>query len=127
VNDQSTRQAYYEATWREEKVLNEQELIIQEVKRIREDLPRIGTDKLYFLLAEFFNKNHIKIGRDKLYTLLRAHNLLIKRSKRRAVTTNSNHHFYKYPNLVKEFTPTKPNQLWVSDITYVLIPVNLRI
>jgi transposase InsO family protein len=47
---------------------------------------------------------------------------LIKRSKRRAVTTNSNHPFYKYPNLVKEFTPTKPNQLWVSDITYVLIP-----
>jgi transposase InsO family protein len=61
------------------------------------------------------------MGRDKLYALLRAHNLLIKRSKRRAITTNSNHPFYKYPNLVKDFTPTKPNQLWVSDITYVLI------
>jgi hypothetical protein len=117
-----TRQAYYEATWREEKVVNEQELIIQEVKRIRKDLPRVGTDKLYFLLADFFNENHIKMGRDKLYALLRALNLLIKTSKKRAITTNSNHPFYKYPNLVKDFTPTKPNELWVSDITYVLLP-----
>jgi hypothetical protein len=122
VNDQSTRQAYYQATWREEKVINEQELIIQEVKRIRKDLPRVGTDKLYFLLADFFNENNIKMGRDKLYALLRVHNLLIKRSKRRAITTNSTHPFYKYPNLVKDFTPKKPNELWVSDITYVLLP-----
>ncbi|MDO1451704.1 IS3 family transposase [Rhodocytophaga aerolata] len=117
-----TRQAYYEACWREEKVINEQELILQEVKRIRKDLPRVGTDKLYFLLADFFNKNQIKIGRDKLYTLLRAHHLLIKRTKRRAITTNSNHPFYKYPNLVQDFIPLKPNELWVSDITYVLLP-----
>lgn len=117
-----TRQAYYEATWREEKLINEQELIIQEVKRIRKDLPRIGTDKLYFLLADFLNNNNIKMGRDKLYALLRAHNLLIKRSKRRAVTPNSNHPFYKYANLVKDFIPARPNELWVSDITYVLLP-----
>jgi hypothetical protein len=74
------------------------------------------------LLADFFNENNIKMGRDKLYALLRVHNLLIKRSKRRAITTNSNHPFYKYPNLVKDFVPVKPNELWVSDITYVLLP-----
>jgi transposase InsO family protein len=56
------------------------------------------------------------MGRDKLYALLRAHNLLIKRTKRRAITTNSNHPFYKYPNLVQDFIPLKPNQLWVSDM-----------
>ncbi len=56
------------------------------------------------------------MGRDKLYTLLREHHLLIKRTKRRAITTVSNHAFYKYPNLIKDFTPTKPNQLWVSDM-----------
>jgi transposase InsO family protein len=117
-----TRQAYYEACWREEKTINEQDLVIQEVKRIRKDLPKVGTDKLYFLLTDFFKVNHIKMGRDKLYTLLREHKLLIKRSKRRAITTNSNHPFYKYPNLVKNFIPAKPNELWVSDITYVLLP-----
>ena len=122
MNDQSTRQAYYEASWREEKAITEQGLIIQEVKRIRKDLPRVGTDKLYFLLGDFFIANQIKMGRDKLYSLLRVHNLLIKRSKRRAVTTNSNHPFYKYANLVKDFIPARPNELWVSDITYVLLP-----
>ena len=62
------------------------------------------------------------MGRDKLYALLREHKLLIKRTKRRAITTNSNHPFYKYPNLVQDFIPLKPNRLWVSDITYVLLP-----
>ncbi len=55
-----TRQAYYEASWREEKVVNEQELVIKEVKRIREDLPRVGTDKLYFLLTDFFTVNQME-------------------------------------------------------------------
>ncbi len=99
--------------------------IIQEVKRIRKDLPRVGTDKLYFLLADFFQRNHIKMGRDKLYALLREHRLLIRRSKRRVVTTNSNHAFYKYPNVAKDFIPTQPNQLWVSDITYIALPHKL--
>jgi hypothetical protein len=117
-----TRQAYYEASWREDKIITEQELVIGEVKRIRKDLPRVGTDKLYFLLADFFLKNHIKMGRDKLYALLRAYNLLIKRTKRKAVTTNSNHPFYKYPSLITNLLIAKPNQLWVSDMTYIRLP-----
>jgi transposase InsO family protein len=100
--------------------LNEQELVLEEVKRIREDLPRIGTEKLYFLLAAFFEKHHIKLGSDKLYTLLRSNGLLLKRTKRRAITTNSNHPFYKYSDLTR--TLTKPNQLWVSDMTYIRLP-----
>jgi transposase InsO family protein len=62
------------------------------------------------------------MGRDKLYTLLREQRLLIKRSKRRAVTSNANHVFYKYPNLIKDFILARANQLWVSDITYVSLP-----
>ncbi len=62
------------------------------------------------------------MGRDKLYTLLRENNLLIKRSKTRSITTVSNHAFYKYPNLIKDFVPTWPNQLWVSDMTYIRLP-----
>lgn len=117
-----TRQAYYEAGWREDKIINEQELVIGEVKRIRKELPRVGTNKLYFLLTDFFKENNIKMGRDKLYAILREHHLLIKRTKRRAITTNSNHAFYKYPSLVKDFVPTKPNKLWVSDMTYIRLP-----
>lgn len=64
-------------------------------------------------------KQGIKIGRDKFYTFLRNHKLLISRTKNYHTTTNSNHHFYKYKNLITNKTPTRAEQLWVTDITYI--------
>ncbi len=58
------------------------------------------------------------MGRDALFDVLSAHNLLVKRRKRRVFTTQSFHWLRKYPNLIRDYRPTKPNQLWVSDITY---------
>ncbi|WP_367396981.1 DDE-type integrase/transposase/recombinase [Segatella copri] len=43
---------------------------------------------------------------------------VIKR-RRRYKTTDSDHNYRKYPNLIKGVVPTHPNQIWVSDITYV--------
>ncbi|WPR77525.1 hypothetical protein [Algoriphagus sp. NG3] len=63
-------------------------------------------------------EHQIKMGRDALFELLSVNNLLIKRRKRRVHTTNSFHWLRKYPNLIRGYTPTSPNQLWVSDITY---------
>jgi putative transposase len=34
-------------------------------------------------------------------------------------TTNSNHAFPRYPNLVKDLQITRPDQVWVADITYI--------
>jgi transposase InsO family protein len=45
--------------------------------------------------------------------------MLVKRKRAYAKTTNSYHHFHKYNNLIKELRITKPNQVWVSDITYI--------
>ena len=59
------------------------------------------------------------MGRDKLYDLLREHHLLRSTRRKRAKTTNSQHPFYKYVNLVKELPIIRPNQVWVSDITYI--------
>ena len=36
-------------------------------------------------------------------------------------TTNSNHRYHKWKNLIKGFVPTAPNRLWVADITYIPI------
>lgn len=58
------------------------------------------------------------MGRDRLFDVLSANYLLVKRRKKQTITTNSYHRFKKYPNLIRDFIPTKPNQLWVSDITY---------
>lgn len=61
----------------------------------------------------------LKIGRDNLFTLLRTNELLIKPTKRYVSTTNSKHWLRKYPNLIKDIQITAPEQVWVSDITYI--------
>lgn len=68
----------------------------------------------------FLAAHQFQIGRDALFDLLSEHGLLVTKRKRKgSVTTFSRHRFKKYPNIIKEFIPIAPNQLWVSDITYI--------
>lgn len=113
-----TRQSYYQHFWERELVCFEEELVVQRVLEIRKNHRHIGTRKLYELLQPFFMEHQIKMGRDALFDLLASNYLLVRRKKRRISTTNSYHRFKKYPNLIRNFIPTMPNQLWVSDITY---------
>ena len=93
--------------------------VIQLVKEERKEQPRVGVRKLHEALLPSFEAAHIKVGRDSLFDILRANNMLVKRKRAYAKTTNSYHHFHKYNNLIKELEVTKPNQVWVSDITYI--------
>ena len=99
----------------------EEKFVLKEVLRIRKDHRRIGTRKLYEMLTWFFMEHQIKMGRDKLFELLSYNHLLIRRRRRNIVTTWSKHWLRKYPNLIREFIPTAPDQLWVSDITYWMV------
>ena len=78
-----------------------------------------GGKKLHAHLKDELKKHNIKIGRDKFFKFLRNHKLLIKKTKTYHITTNSKHHFYKYKNLIKDKVPTRAEQLWVTDITYI--------
>ena len=80
---------------------------------------KTGGIKLHHELKFDFQQQGIKMGRDKFYKLLRTYNLLVPKSKRYFITTNSKHQFYKYNNLIKDKAPTRSEQLWVSDITYI--------
>lgn len=113
-----TRQAYYQNNWEGVSTTLEEDLVIQQVKYIRKNHRRIGTRKLFEMMQPFLSEHSIKMGRDALFTLLSANYLLVRKRKRRVQTTNSYHWLRKYPNLIREFVPTAPNQLWVSDITY---------
>ena len=86
------------------------------IKEIREQAPGTGAYKLFLMLKSTFADK--MVGRDKFYKLMRTHQLMLPPMRRRH-TTNSNHNYRKYKNLVKGFAPTRPNQLWVADITYV--------
>lgn len=113
-----TRQAYYQHFWHQEQYVFEDELIVSEVIKIRKNHRHMGGRKLYELLQPFLLEHQIKMGRDRLFDVLSANYLLIKRRKKQTITTNSFHRFKKYPNLIRDFIPSSTNQLWVSDITY---------
>lgn len=113
-----TRQAYYQHLWQEESVSLEQELVLQEIHRIRKNHRYMGGRKLYECIYPFMLENQIKMGRDALFDLLAANKLLVRKKKRKVYTTQSFHWLRKHPNLIKGFIPTSRGQLWVSDITY---------
>jgi transposase InsO family protein len=95
-------------------------LVLKLVGEIRQDLPRAGVPKLHFMLREKLTAHGIKMGRDALYELLGEHGYLLRYRRRKPYTTNSNHPYKKYPNLIREIKYlTHPGQLWVSDITYI--------
>lgn len=95
-------------------------IVLKLVKEIREDLPRAGVPKLHFMLQEKLIEHSIKMGRDALYQLLGEHGYLLRYRRRKVRTTNSNHPYKKYPNLIREIKYlAHPGQLWVSDITYI--------
>ena len=114
-----TRQAYYDQSWRNSDEQLHEAFIIDKVKTIRKYIQRIGGLQLYTMLKKELQLHNIHIGRDRFYDLLRDHNLLIKIRKRYAITTNSNHPYYKWPDLTGNVITTAIEQLWVSDITYL--------
>lgn len=113
-----TRQAYYQNGWSGADISVEEDVLLREVSTIRENHRRMGTRKLYDRLQPFMLEHRIKLGRDALFDLLSANHMLVRKRKRRVQTTQSHHWLRKYTNLIHGFTPTAPNQLWVSDITY---------
>lgn len=82
-------------------------------------MPRLGTRKLYFLLKAKFEALDIKIGRDGFFDYLRENNLLVKPKRSYTKTTYSKHWMKKHPNLLQEVEVKRPEQVFVSDITYV--------
>jgi transposase InsO family protein len=98
------------------------DIILQYVEKQRKILPRLGTRKLHYLIAPMLATHGIRIGRDYLFELLNRQKLLIRQRKRKVITTNSRHWMHKYSNLTNGLICHRPEQLWVSDITYIGMP-----
>jgi len=91
-----SRQAYYQYWQRQAGQNNSEPDVIELVKTLRQDHPKMGGRKLHDLLQEEMTKKGIKMGRDALFELLAANGLLIRRRRRRVTTTFSKHRFRKY-------------------------------
>lgn len=116
-----SRQAYYQYQKQQEKEAFQAELIVQEVLHHRKLQKRIGGRKLYGMMESFLHQHAIGIGRDAFFDVLREYGLLVRIRRRKAQTTESDHPYRKYANLIKEFIPIAANHLWVCDITYIVI------
>ena len=90
-----------------------------QVERLRRTMPRIGGRKLYYLLKADLQGQGIKLGRDGFFDYLRQHKLLVSPAKNYTKTSHSKHWRRKYPNLLPGQPITEPEQVFVSDITYV--------
>jgi transposase InsO family protein len=91
------------------------------VVEYRKTLPKTGTKKVYEYLHPKMMDLNIKMGRDAVNDLLRSRGMLIKKTKRFFITTDSKHMFYKSPNLLKDLNVEHSEQVFVSDITYIKV------
>lgn len=114
-----TRSGYYEARKHEGNRLIKDEIIIQEALKIRALLPKIGCRKLHYMLPERLESHNIRIGRDYLFDLLASHKMLVRQPKRKALTTDSRAWRGQYLDLYNGKEVYRPEQFWVSDITYI--------
>lgn len=114
-----SKQAYYKSILRAEKAAFDDYLIVELIRQKRGIWKRGSGRNLLACLQEDFERHHIYIGRDSFFTLLGKHGLLVRRRSRYAYTTQSHHHYHRYRNLIEDLVPHKPNQVWVSDITFI--------
>ncbi|MBB3188228.1 IS3 family transposase [Microbacter margulisiae] len=112
-----SRQVYYRYCRSKQKKQDKAEQVLAMVRSTRMAMPRIGFRKLYYLLYEPLRELHI--GRDKFLSILKANHMLIKPKRNYRITTDSHHRFRKHKNLVADIELTHPEQVWVSDITYI--------
>lgn len=119
-----TRQAAYQHRQRRARRQEEEAAIVERVLTIRQRHPRLGTRKLLEKMRNWLTAMGLKIGRDALFDLLRRHGLLLNRLRRRWRTTWPGQ--WRCRNLLAETAVTRPNQAWVSDLTYVETAAGFR-
>lgn len=113
------RQAFYQSKADIVKEAEHERKILAAVREIREEDPRIGGYKLWLMLISLFGREYVP-GRDRFFVILRRKGLMLPKPKPRH-TTDSNHRYHKWRNLIKDYMPTSANQLWVADITYIAL------
>lgn len=88
-----------------------------DLEQVAGQYPKYGTRRMTHQLRRA--PYCYQINRKRIQRLMREKKLLrpVKRTKYR--TTNSQHPYPRYPNLMKDMKVVRPEQAWVSDITYI--------
>ena len=115
-----SRQNYYARRQERAAQAVDAALIIELVQAERQVQPRLGTRKLRVVLKESLAQAGVALGRDRFFEVLRGAGLLLAPLPRQSPQTTSSYHCLPvFENLVKERTLSAPNEVWVSDLTYI--------
>ena len=90
-------------------------LLREHIQRVALEWSRYG----YRRITKELHRQGVGANHKRVLRLMREDNLLCLRKKRFVATTNSDHGLPVYPNLAAEMDVTAPDQLWVSDLTYI--------
>ena len=110
---------YYQAVERDESDLE------KAIEVVTGKFPTYGTRRVSQQLRR--SPHRMLVNRKRAQRIMRKNRLLIalKRGKRR--TTDSEHPYPRYPNLVKDLEIKHPEHVWVSDITYIRLLLSVPV
>lgn len=115
-----SRQAWYERCWRKWDLVVKEEVVVDLIREIAQGY-NVGIHNLYPALKPRLDDLGIKMGRAKVQEVRKKYGLSIERKRRKVKTTNSYHHYHKWPYLAEGLVPDRPEELWVGDITYIRV------
>jgi len=121
-----SRQNYYKRRASRGRRTVDEDLVVQLVNQERQLQPRIGVRKLHYMLRDDFQEAGVEVGRDRMFEIMRDRKMLVKPLPKSPRTTNSKHSLPVFRNLIAGVETTVPNQIWVSDITYIRTDVGFE-
>ena len=114
-----SRQNYYAARRLRQRREIDEDMVVELVKLKRSMQPRLGGRKLLYLLKSQLKEAGVSIGRDRFFEVLAERDLLVAPKPAKPRTTNSRHSLPVFGNLLENKTLRAPNEVWVSDLTYI--------
>ena len=108
----ASRSGYY---YKSRKTKDKDKPLLEKIKAIATEFPCYG----YRRITAELKRRKIKVNKKRVQRIMAQNGIQCTIRRKYRATTNSKHDLVKYPNLIKDLTPTRPDQLWHSDITYI--------